>query len=190
VALADLSSTSGMMIGAVASVVATYEGEHSAMRNALSTTRRKAAAAVTTAALLAGGGAAAVAANSATASAASPATHVHKAAHKAKDGKGLLARADHATFEVKLHGKWVTLVLDRGAVTSVSSKAVTLHRPDGDTVTEALSATTKFDKGEAWSQIEVGHNATVVSESGVARLVFQGKKAKAHKAKNQGAVTA
>jgi hypothetical protein len=167
------------------------------MLNALSTTRRKAAAAVTTAALLAGGGAAAIAANSATASAAtkSPASHVAKAHKakakaKAKDRKGLLARTDHATFEVKLHGKWVTLVLDRGAVTSVSSKAVTLHRPDGDTVTEALSATTKFDKGEAWSQIEVGHNATVVSESGVARLVFQGKKAKAHKAKNQGAVTA
>ena len=158
------------------------------MFNTLSITRRKAAAAVPPAARLAGGGAAAIAAHSGPASAAAPTTQVHKAAHKAKDHKHLLARTDHATFEVKMHGKWVTLVLDRGDVTSISSKAVTLHLPDGKTVTEAVNASTKFGKrGGTRSQIEVDHNAVVVSENGVARHVFQGKKAKAHKAKSVGA---
>jgi hypothetical protein len=165
------------------------------MLNALSTTRRKAAAAVTTAALLAGGGAAAIAANSATASAAtkSPASHVAKAHKakakaKAKDRKGLLARTDHATFEVKLHGKWVTLLLDRGVVTSVSSTAVTLHLPDGNSATETVSATTKFGKDKTWREIKAGHDATVVSDNGVALHVLQSQKAKDHKPKGLGAL--
>jgi hypothetical protein len=169
----------------MANIVATPEGEPP-MLNAFTTTRRKAAAAVTTAALLAGGGAAAIAANSATASAASstPATHVAKAAHKAKAHKGLLARTDHAVLEIKMHGKWVTLVLDRGAVSSVSSSAITLHLPDGKTATEAINTTTKFNKDKTWSAIKVGHNATVVSDNGVARRVLQGKKALAHTPKS------
>jgi hypothetical protein len=159
------------------------------MLNVLSTTRRKAAAAVTTAALVAGGGAAVIAANSATASASapSPATHAAAAAHRAKHRKGLLARTDYATFEVKLHGTWVTLVLDRGAVTSISSTTVTLQLPDGKTATEAIDAATKFNRDKTWNQIKVDHVATVVSENGVARHVFQGKKALEHTPKYLGA---
>ena len=85
----------------------------------------------------------------------------------------LLARADHATFEVKAQGRWVTIDLDRGTVTAVSSTSITLRRPDGVAVTETIAATTHFNGVASAATVRTGVRAGVISEDGTARRVVQ-----------------
>lgn len=154
----------------------------------LSTKKRLAAAAMTTAILVGGGGAAAFAAASGVpaatigsanlAASSSPARvphHAHHARH-AHQAKGLLARSDHATVEIKQHGHWVTITLDRGKVTAVSATSITLARPDGQSTTIPLTASTRY-RGVATSAatVQKGRRATVVSEAGTARTVMEAK---------------
>lgn len=158
--------------------------------SAFFTRKRLAAAAVTTTILAGGGGAAALAATSsvpaaiigsanlaASTSPAPAAHHAHAHAHARRARcEGLLARSDYATAQVKQHGHWVTVTLDRGTVTATSATSITLARPDGQSVTIPLTAATHY-RGVATSAstVQTGRRATVVSEAGTARTVMEAK---------------
>jgi hypothetical protein len=88
--------------------------------------------------------------------------------------KGLHGRADHITLEVRAKGKWVTYDMDRGKVTAVSPTSITLLRPDGQSVTEAIDAHTKFKGAASEADIQTGRPALVVSEGGTAVRIRQG----------------
>jgi hypothetical protein len=110
----------------------------------------------------------------------SPAT-TPSAAPTAKAGaarRGLLARTDHASLEVLQGGKWVTVDMDRGNVTSASTSSITLNRPDGQSVTLQISSSTKFRGKEATSagELKTGVRAMVISENGTATSITEGAK--------------
>ncbi|HWE55230.1 MAG TPA: hypothetical protein VG435_06930 [Acidimicrobiales bacterium] len=92
------------------------------------------------------------------------------AKHRAR---GLLERADHANAEIKVKGQWVTYTLDRGTVTAVSPSSITLSRPDGQSVTDSISAQTKFKGVASASAVRVGQPAQIVSDNGAALRVRQ-----------------
>lgn len=119
-----------------------------------------------TASALSGSGGSTVAGSTASASAAGGATTKHKA-------RGLLGRADHATAEIKVKGQWVTYTLDRGTVTQVSPTSITLHRPDGQSVTDSIDSATKFEGVSSESAIQTGKRAQVISDGGVALRIRQ-----------------
>jgi len=102
---------------------------------------------------------------------AAPAAHARAAHPKAR--RTLLGRADYATFEVKMRGRWVTLELDRGKVTAVSPSSITLLRPDGHSVTEAITAHTRFAGVSGESQVQLHKPAGVLSEDGSALWIRQ-----------------
>jgi hypothetical protein len=91
-------------------------------------------------------------------------------------GLALLRRADHGTVEVKnKDGSWVTVTFDRGTVTAASASSITLQRPDGQSVTIALTADTRYRGISSADQIATGKAAIVASDSnGNALLVAQG----------------
>jgi branched-subunit amino acid aminotransferase/4-amino-4-deoxychorismate lyase len=151
----------------------------------LSNNRRRVAAVATAAAVTVGGGAAAVLALTSGASAGTPAvaaattgpTHTATAkGHHHHKAKTLLQRTDHAAIELRQKGVYVTFDLDRGTVESVSSSAITLLRPDGQTVTEKIDGATHFRGVTSASGVHTGVKATVISEGGTARRVIQGMK--------------
>ena len=122
------------------------------------------------------GGAAYAATNSSPshATAATAATSVSsQAAGGSGKAKGIYARSDHATLEVKQKGQWVTYDLDRGKVTAVSATSITLTRPDGQSVTEAIDANTKFKGVTSAAAIQTGRPALVLSENGRAVRIRQ-----------------
>jgi hypothetical protein len=89
----------------------------------------------------------------------------------------LLARTAHASLTVKdKSGRWVTVDLDRGTVQSVSSTSITILRPDGVTVTEAIDSSTRFLR-QPQSSVVVGDRVVLVAEGGTARYVLAGKPA-------------
>lgn len=92
----------------------------------------------------------------------------------ARRAKGIYARADHATIEVRQKGQWVTYELDRGKVTAVSPTSITLARPDGQSVTEAIDSNTKYKGVASEADIQTGRPALVVSENGTAVRIRQG----------------
>lgn len=137
-----------------------------------------AAAAVAGGLVMAAGGATVYASSNPPSS--SPAT-TPSAAPTAKAGAahpGLLSRTDHASLEVRQGGKWVTVDVDRGKVTAASTSSITLSRPDGQSVTLQISASTKFRGKEATSAgaLKTGVRAMVVSESGTATSITEGAK--------------
>ncbi len=85
----------------------------------------------------------------------------------------LLQRADHATIEIKVKGKWVTYTLDRGKVTAVSPSSITLLRPDGQTVTEQITSSTKYGGVGAETQVRTDQPAMVISDNGTALRIRQ-----------------
>ena len=95
--------------------------------------------------------------------------------HPGKRHLTLLQRTDHATAEVKVRGQWVTYTLDRGKVSAASSTSITLALPDGQNVTDAISATTKFGGVSSESSIRIGQMARVVSLNGAAVRIRQGR---------------
>jgi hypothetical protein len=88
--------------------------------------------------------------------------------------RGLLGRTDHATAEVRVQGQWVTYDLDRGTVTSVSPTAITLLRPDGQSVTFTINSSTKYGRSQSEATMATGRPAAVISKDGVAVRVRQG----------------
>ena len=85
----------------------------------------------------------------------------------------LLRRTDHASVEIKVKGQWVTYTVDRGKVTAVSPTAITVARPDGQSVTEAIGPNTKFRGVTSESAVQTGRPAVVVSEAGTAVAIGQ-----------------
>jgi hypothetical protein len=86
--------------------------------------------------------------------------------------RNLLQRADHATIELKVKGQWVTYTLDRGKVTAVSSSSITLARPDGRSVTETITPSTRYG-GVAEGQVKTDRPAVVISDQGTALRINQ-----------------
>jgi hypothetical protein len=164
----------------------------------LSTRRHRIAAAFTVAALAAGGGSAAIVIATSPASASTGAVSLSAAtqamptaaaieatptaaataaastpAARRHHRRQLLARADHASLELKVKGHWVTYVLDRGKVTSVSGTAISLARPDGQSVTLTIDPATRFGRTGSAAAIKTGAEATVISDHGAALRVAQ-----------------
>ncbi len=115
----------------------------------------------------------------------SPASHSSTASHSSaastragatgdKLGR-LLARADEATFELKVKGNWVVYDIDRGKVSVVSASSITLALPDGKSVTESITSATKFEGVASESAVSVGHRALVTSTNGTAIRIRQGR---------------
>jgi len=158
----------------------------------LNLNRRKLAAAAGAGLVLVGGGTAAAyaatggaspttsAANAAVVLASTTGTSSPAAAPAATGGKALriralLARTDYATVEVKAKGSWVTYTVNRGRLTAVSATSVTVLRPDGDSVTVAVTATTKIRGLRGAPSLQTGHNVEVVSGPTGAIVIIQGK---------------
>ncbi|MDQ2754778.1 MAG: hypothetical protein M3R71_04425, partial [Actinomycetota bacterium] len=101
--------------------------------------------------------------------AATPAPAQAKVHHRAA---GLLDRADHATVEVKEHGQWVTVTLDRGKISASVANSVTLVEPDGHSVTVALGTSTRY-AGVLTSatSLQAGKEVSVTSQAGTALSV-------------------
>jgi hypothetical protein len=85
----------------------------------------------------------------------------------------LLLHTDHASFEVKVNGTWETLTLDRGKVSAISATSITLARPDGQSVTDPITSSTKFRGVTNASTVIVGKGAIVISMSGAATTIAQ-----------------
>jgi hypothetical protein len=139
----------------------------------LASRQHRIAAGVTAAALAVGGGSAAIVA--ATSPAPTPAAKAAEGHHD----RSLLKRADHASIELKVKGHWVTYVLDRGQVTAVSGTAISLARPDGQSVTLTIDSATRFGHKGSVTAIRTGSDATVISDNGAAIRVAQGDHVKA-----------
>ncbi len=87
--------------------------------------------------------------------------------------RSLASRADHATFEVKVKGAWVTYTIDRGKVGTVSATSITINRPDGQSVTETINGSTKYRGVSGETAIQTGRAAIVVSVNGTATRISQ-----------------
>ena len=74
---------------------------------------------------------------------------------------------------MKVKGQWVTFVLDRGKVATVSPTAITLQRPDGQSVTLQITSATHFNGVASEAAVRTGVTATVISDNGTARRVAQ-----------------
>jgi hypothetical protein len=88
----------------------------------------------------------------------------------------LINRADHGTLEIRTKSGWETVDYDRGKVTASSATSITLLRPDGQSVTDAVTSTTKYHG--PGSVAVVGKPARVVSLNGDALIIAQGGGAK------------
>ena len=92
-------------------------------------------------------------------------------------GPGALGRAVHG--EVVVPGEndtWQTVTFDRGTVDEATDGAkIVLDRPDGQTVTLALTADTKYHGIDGAGALQEGKPATVVSKDGKATQVVQGR---------------
>lgn len=148
--------------------------------------KKKIAAGAATGCILVGGGVtgAIVAGGPSTAAAASPAApaaHRRAPHNRARGMRRILARADHATIEMRQRRSWVTLTINKGRVTAVSASSLALLRPDGQSVNVALGTTTHF-RGAAVSSatITIGRSAVVISEGGTARTVIELKLRSGH----------
>lgn len=148
----------------------------------LSTTRRKVALGAVGAIACLGVGGTAYAATSSGSSPSSPpssspspssAPPSSTPASAGKHHRSLIDRADHATVELKVKGKWVTYTLDRGKVTAVSASSITLARPDGTSVTDAINPATKFRGVSSEAGITVGKPAGALSSNGTALRITQ-----------------
>jgi hypothetical protein len=146
--------------------------------NFLQTTKRRVvAAAIVGGVVVAGAGTAAYGASTPTPSSTSPGAPAAAPPAHLKH-RSLLERADHATLEVRQKGQWVTITVDRGNVTALTSASITLARPDGQSVTLALGPTTKYRGKEATSAaaLKTGLRAEVTSMNGTALSVAEGAK--------------
>ncbi len=137
---------------------------------------KKAAAAAVTAAVVLGGAGAAAWATSGSSSApslADTASTTTTTAAPRHPGLGLLRRADHGDLEVRIGGQWQTVTFDRGRATSVSATSITVQRPDGQSVTLAITPATKFAGVSSWQQVRLQAPVAVASRDGSALRVAQ-----------------
>ncbi len=94
-----------------------------------------------------------------------------KGARPARGIYGLARRVVHAELVVRARGgTFKTLDIDRGTISAVSSRSLTVTRPDGAKVTEATDSTTRFG-GRPEGQLQVGGKVLVISSGGKAIAV-------------------
>jgi hypothetical protein len=88
---------------------------------------------------------------------------------------GLLQRAIHGDVIVRSQsGKgFENVTFDRGEVTAVSASSITVKRPDGQSVTKAIDANTKFRGVQSAGDVKTGKPALVMSKGGTATMVGQ-----------------
>jgi hypothetical protein len=124
--------------------------------------------------------------SAAPAAATAPAGSTAAAGAKAGGKKGgvalrILKRADHGTIEIKVKGAtsatptWQTFTFDKGSVTTISATSITVARPDGQSTTLTIGATTKFRGVTTWQAVLTGKPVLVISENGTATQVIQAK---------------
>jgi hypothetical protein len=75
----------------------------------------------------------------------------------------VLRRTVSGDIEIATKNGYVTYEFDRGAVTSISSSEITILRPDGKSVTEAITGTTHMPKRGIPAK---GQNVVVISTGG------------------------
>jgi hypothetical protein len=89
---------------------------------------------------------------------------------EARIGK-LMRRSVQDQFTVKgKNNTWVTVNIDRGTVSSISSTSITVSIPDGKTVTAPITSTTKF-VGIKEASIVSGDRVIVVEKNNSAVLI-------------------
>lgn len=94
--------------------------------------------------------------------------------HGERRPASLAKRADYALYEVHYRGGWRTVSVSRGAVVALTGSTLTLRRPDGATVTAAVTAATRF-RGTPKGAVRPGDKAMVVevgnARSGLRRIL-------------------
>ena len=87
-----------------------------------------------------------------------------------RDFRKLVRHTVHANLIVKTPSGFKTVDIDRGKLTSVSSTAISLTRPDGPTVSATITSSTKFI-GLPESKLAAGDGVVVVQTGGNAVLI-------------------
>ena len=65
------------------------------------------------------------------------------------------------------------MTFDRGRVTAVSATSITITRPDGQSVTKTIDASTRFRGGQSANEVKTGKPAVVASKGDTAVVVGQ-----------------
>jgi len=88
---------------------------------------------------------------------------------------GPLGRAIHGDVIVRGQSGngFENVTFDRGQVTAVSASSITVKRPDGQSVTKAIDANTKFRGVQSAGDVKTGKPALVVSKGNTATVVGQ-----------------
>jgi hypothetical protein len=88
---------------------------------------------------------------------------------------GPLGRAIHGDIIVRAQGGngFENVTFDHGDVTAVSASSITVKRPDGQSVTKAIDANTKFRGAQSAGEVKTGKPALVVSKGNTATMVGQ-----------------
>jgi hypothetical protein len=119
-------------------------------------------------------GAAAKCSATGTAAATASETSSASAADCAIGGKGLkalLKRTIHAQLIVRgKSGQWVTVDLDRGKITTISSTSITIKRADGVSVSATITPSTRFRRATE-SELMTGDPVVLVQVGGDADFV-------------------
>ena len=124
--------------------------------------------------LVLGGGAYAYAAdNPSTPSTTPPSASAPAAAQPGHDHRGPLRRAVHGDLVVRTKAGFQNVSVDRGKVTAVSASSITIERPDGVSVTKAITSATRFKGVDSAEHVESGKGALVVSKGDTAVLIAQ-----------------
>ena len=84
---------------------------------------------------------------------------------RAVHGDLIVRKADGSGFE--------NVTFDRGEVTAVSASSITVKRPDGQSVTKAIDANTKFHGAQSAADVKTGKPAVVVSKGNTATQIGQ-----------------
>jgi hypothetical protein len=107
------------------------------------------------------------------AASAGPSGSASSPADSAKPARHLLRGAVHGELLVREPGTGTTrtVVFDRGELSSVSESSLRLERPDGVSVTVAVTAATTFG-GTPREQLQPGAQLVVVSSGGTAERVL------------------
>jgi hypothetical protein len=110
-----------------------------------------------------------------TATTPAPSTTTAPGEHAGRAGRPgyMLHHAVHGDFIIKTKNGWETITFDRGTVTAVSATSITVHRPDGVSVTKRLDANTRYKGITEATAIAKGQPAVVISHAGTALAVGQ-----------------
>ena len=123
--------------------------------------------------VLAGGAYAYAADNPSTPSTTTPSASAPAAAHPRRHLLRPLRRVVHGDLVVQTKSGFENVTVDRGKVTAASASSITIARPDGVSVTKAITPDTKFRGVDSADQLVHDKGAIVVSKGDTAVLVGQ-----------------